>query len=72
MPISEAKKRSNAKWDAANMIKVGCKLRRDKADAFKTACADAGTTANAVLQSAVDAFLRDHGIDPDSFSRKKP
>lgn len=72
MPISEAKKRSNAKWDAANMTMLGCKVRRDKAEAFKSACADAGVTMNSIFTEAMDAFLREHGIDPNSFSRKKP
>lgn len=71
MPVSDAKKKANAKWDAVNMATLGVKTRRDKAEAFKAACAEAGTNMNAVLTAAMDDFLRQQGIDPDSFSRKR-
>lgn len=70
MPISPAKKKANAKWDAANMQMLGCKTRKDKAAVFKAECEKAGTTMNAVFTEAMDNFLRARGIDPDSFSRK--
>jgi hypothetical protein len=71
MPKTEAGKRANAKWDAVNMATLGVKTRRDKAEAFKAACAAAGTSMNAIFTAAMDDFLRQQGIDPDSFSRKK-
>lgn len=70
MPVSEAKKRANAKWNAANMTKLSCGVTKEKAEAFKAACAAAGTNANAVILNAVNDFLRDQGIDPDSLSRR--
>ena len=71
MPKTEAGKRANAKWDAANMTTLGVKARRDKAEAFKALCAEHDTTMNAIFTAAMDAFMREHGVDPDSFSRKK-
>ena len=72
MPKTDSKRKADAKWDAANMSVISLKARRDKAEAFKAACAEAGTNMNSVLTAAMDDFLREHGIDPDSFSRRNP
>ena len=66
MPVSEAKKRANAKWDAANMTIVGCRVRREKAEEFKSACKDAGTTPNAVFLDAIDNFMEKQKKDPEA------
>lgn len=71
MPKTDAKRKSDAKWDAANMAVISCKSRKDKAEAFKALCKENGTTANAVFTAAMDSFMREHGVDPDQFSRKK-
>ena len=57
MPVSDVQKRARNKWDAANMTVLGCKIRRDRAEAFKEACKDAGTTPNAVFLEAVEKFM---------------
>jgi len=71
MALSEARKKANDKWDRTNRTMLGCKVYRDKAEVFKAACAEAGTSVNAIFTAAMDDFLRQQGIDPDSFSRKK-
>ena len=53
MTISEAKKKSNAKWDKENMITLGCKVKRDQAERFKRYAASKGTTANTLLKDYV-------------------
>ena len=58
--VTEAKKRSNAKWDMENMTMLGCKVRKTKADEFKAACRLSGTTPNAVFRQAMDEFLEDY------------
>jgi len=57
--VSESKKRSNAKWDAANMTILGCRVTKTKADAFRKACSAAGTNPNAVLLSTVNKFIEE-------------
>ena len=52
--VSDAKKAANRKWDAANMTQLKCSVRRDRADAFRAACAEDGTTVSAVLLRAVN------------------
>ena len=58
MPTEKQKGYRN-KWDAANMTVVGCKIRKDKAEAFKAACKAAGTTPNAVFTAASQEFMKD-------------
>ena len=60
MPLTEAKRKANNKYIAANMTVLGCKVRKDKAEQFKAACKSAGTTPNAVFTSAVDEFMEEH------------
>lgn len=57
MSISDAKRRASAKWDAANMTTIGCRVRRDQAEKFKAACILRGTTINAVFLSAMHDFM---------------
>ena len=61
MAVSEARRRANTKWDAANMTVLGYKVRKEKAEKFKAACRDAGTTPNAVFTEAIDSFMDEHG-----------
>jgi hypothetical protein len=53
MPVSEKKKASNAKWDRANMVVLSCKVRKEKADAFKAYAAQQGKTGNTLLKEYV-------------------
>ena len=57
MPLTDAKRRANNKYIAANMTVLGCKVRKDKAEQFKAACKAAGTTPNAVFTAAMDRFM---------------
>ena len=61
MTVTISQKRSRNKWDAANMTVLGCKVRKDKAEKFKAACKEAGTTPNAVFTGAIDDFMEEHG-----------
>lgn len=65
MSLTEAKRRANNKWDAANMTVLGCKVRKDRAEQFKAACKDAGTTPNAVFNEAINKFMDDKGGKPN-------
>lgn len=57
MSLTDAKRRANNKYIAANMTVLGCKIRKDKAEQFKAACKAAGTTPNAVFTAAINNFL---------------
>lgn len=57
MPLTEAKRKANNKYIAANMTVLGCKIRKDRAEEFKAACKVAGTTPNAVFTAAINSFM---------------
>ncbi len=62
MPVSEKKKASNAKWDSANMATVGCRLRKEQAEAFREYCKVQGVTSNTALKNYVLECLKaEHG-----------
>ena len=60
MALTDAKRRANNKYIATNMTVLGCKVRKDKAEHFKTVCKLKGTTPNAIFTAAMDAFLAEH------------
>ena len=60
MALTDAKRKANNKYIAANMTVLGCKVRKDKAERFKTACKSAGTTPNAIFTAAMDSFLAEY------------
>ena len=53
MAPTEAQKRASAKWDGENMATIGCKVKKEQAEAFKEYCASQGKTSNAVLREYV-------------------
>ena len=53
MAGTESRKKANAKWDAENMTTLGCRVKKDQAEKFKTYCAEIGKTSNAVLRDYV-------------------
>lgn len=55
--VSEKKKITNKKWDAANMATLGVKLRRADAERFRQWAAGQGLTVNAALQAYVYACI---------------
>ena len=61
MPLTDAQRRANDKWDRKNRTMLGCKMYRTKADAFKAAAKAAGTTPNAIFTAAAEAFMQEHG-----------
>lgn len=57
MSLTDSQRRANNKYIAANMTVLGCKIRKDKAEKFKSACKKAGTTPNAVFTEAINRFM---------------
>ena len=57
MPLSEAQKKATAKWQKENMATVGCKLRKEEAEAFKAACSANGVKPNAVLKEFILDYI---------------
>lgn len=53
MSPSDAQKRASNKYNLKHMITLGCKVKREEADAFKEYAACQGKTANTVLKEYV-------------------
>lgn len=53
MAVPESRKKANLKWDKENMTTLGCKVRKEQAEAFKVYCAEQGKTSNTVLKEYV-------------------
>lgn len=66
MPMTDAQRRANQKWDRANNTVLSCKLRKDEAEAFKQACREDGTTPNAVFLSALREYMQNRNPKPDA------
>lgn len=60
MPLSEAKKRANRKWDSANLTNISIKVKKDYYERVKKATAEAGTTPAAIMRKAIDDFMQNH------------
>ena len=52
--MTEAQKKANKKWDSQNMTVIGCKVTKEKAQAFKDACMILGVVPNRVLMGLID------------------
>ena len=63
--VTIAKRANNNKWDAANKTVLGCKVKRDEADAFREACRESGTTPNEVFKNAIRSFMEEYGTDKE-------
>lgn len=61
MALSEAKKRGNAKWDAANLDRMSLALPKGKKDAIKAAAALAGESMNQYIGNAIDMRMTGAG-----------
>lgn len=57
MPLSEARRRANNKYNLKNYTVVGCKIPKDEALAFKEKCKEKNTTPNAVFRNAINDFM---------------
>lgn len=53
MPLTEAKKRANKKYQAKTIASLACRVKKDQAEAFKVYCEIQGRTSNAVLRDYV-------------------
>ena len=53
MPLSEARKRANMKYDYTHRATLACKVKKQEAADFKSYAESQGKTANALLKEFV-------------------
>ena len=58
MLISEAKKKSNAKWDSQNMKIVAAKVRKETAEEFSRLCRMNGDTPHSVIKACIEEYIK--------------
>ena len=58
MSVTESQRRAIQKWDKEHMTVISCKITKEKAAAFKAACAKLGTNPNAVFSKAADETIK--------------
>ena len=58
MPVSEAKRRANARWNKENATMVGVQVKKTEAQRFKDACKDSGITPSMVIRVAMSDFVQ--------------
>lgn len=66
MPVSEAQKKSAAKWDAANLDRLSLALPAGSRDAIKAHAAQRGESVNAFIGRAIrEQMRRDNAAGED-------
>ncbi|MBQ1458694.1 MAG: hypothetical protein IIZ20_09335 [Butyrivibrio sp.] len=58
MSLSDARRKANNKYLLAHYTVVGCKIRKEAAQAFKEECKKQNTTPNEVLRKAIIDFMK--------------
>lgn len=58
MAPTEAQKKASNKYNLKNMATLGCKVRKEEAEAFKEYCSLLGKTSNTVLKEYVYECIR--------------
>ena len=60
MPLSEARKKANKKWNSENLTSFTVKLNKEKTEKFRAAAAAAGTTPTTVIKEAIEQYIKDN------------
>lgn len=71
MPRSEATRRAQNKYDAANRMMLGARVTKADGERFRAICEASGQTVNAALVEYVRACL-ERGSLPHPAAPKKP
>ncbi len=57
MPVSEARKRANRKWDEKNIRTISTKIRTETAEQFKRYAEEHNTTVSRILSDYIKELL---------------
>lgn len=66
MPVSEAKRASNDRWDRENMAYQTVKVNKALLQEFREVVAANGDKVNTVLREAMERYIEDHGRREDA------
>ena len=71
MSDTEAQKRAKNKWKRENMQFFGVRMTNREAEAYRAACAEAGTTPNGYLLTAAREMIAAHAEEAGSVQPKE-
>ena len=71
-PLTEARKKANAKWNKENRVTLGVNLSRIEAEAFKEYAEARGTTANALFRDYVRQCLAEDNATAEPGPAEQP
>lgn len=60
MPLTDKQRQWRNAWDSKNRCNLACRVYKDYAAHVKRVAAENGTTVNAILIEALDAYLAEH------------
>lgn len=60
MPVSEAKRASNDRWDKENMAYQTVKVSKALLQEFRETVAEQGDKVNTVLREAMENYIEEH------------
>ena len=60
MPVSEAKRASNVRWDKENMAYQTVKVSKALLQEFRETVAEQGDKVNTVLREAMENYIEEH------------
>lgn len=63
MSPSEAQKKASAKYQKENIASLGCRVKKEYAEKFKSYCEAQGKTSNAVLREYVLSCIAEETTD---------
>ena len=69
---SEAQKKASNKYNLEHMATIGCKIKKEQADAFRSYCKERGTTPNAELRQFVLQCIGETERDSISITANLP
>lgn len=66
MAISEAQKRASNKYNSKHMTTLGCKVKKEDAEKFKTYASTQNKTSNALLKEYVLNCIKNETMEKDN------
>ena len=72
MAVSESQKRSNRKWDAANMKVAACKLKKTEYAAFQAYAKSRGKTVSGALLDYVRGCISEDLEQQENIEQDRP
>ena len=58
MPISEARKRANQKWDQDNLVRISCAVKKERIEEIRAAAAAENKSMNKFICDCIEEHMK--------------